>query len=134
MVSQNEFLLEEYGCGVHGITGQILAHLPPLPERGLLHLFIDTLSAGLLLCSDDGERPADTPHGPDPASTTSGDSLAHVVGCRSVPPPIKSALIGQTLTLPVVCGRLPLHAGRGICLCEFSAGPVRRRIVATAIG
>lgn len=47
MWKQVEFDLQSRRSGFHLITGEILRNLPPLPEVGLLHLFIKHTSAGL---------------------------------------------------------------------------------------
>lgn len=47
MWKQVEFDLQSRRRGFHLITGEILRNLPPLPEVGLLHLFIKHTSAGL---------------------------------------------------------------------------------------
>ena len=47
MWKQVEFDLQSRRRGLHLITGEILRNLPPLPEVGLLHLFIKHTSAGL---------------------------------------------------------------------------------------
>ena len=47
MVLQREFTLRPRSRGFHLVTDEIVRNLPPLPEAGLLHLFIRHTSAGL---------------------------------------------------------------------------------------
>lgn len=49
MVIQKQILLKSYGEGFHLITDEIENLLLPLPENGILHLFIQHTSAGLTI-------------------------------------------------------------------------------------
>ena len=49
MIFQTEITLQSYRKGFHLITREILQHLPALPEKGLLHLFLKHTSAGLTI-------------------------------------------------------------------------------------
>lgn len=47
MITQKEFTLTPHRRGFHLVTDEIVRNLPPLPEAGLLHLFIKHTSAAL---------------------------------------------------------------------------------------
>ena len=47
MIQQTEFTLRPRTRGFHLVTDEITANLPPLPDAGLVHLFIKHTSAGL---------------------------------------------------------------------------------------
>ena len=47
MVQQAEFTLTPRSRGFHLVTDEVLSHLPPLPDAGLVHLFVKHTSAGL---------------------------------------------------------------------------------------
>ena len=47
MVSQTEFTLRPRTRGFHLITDEVVRNLPPLPQIGLLYLFIKHTSAAL---------------------------------------------------------------------------------------
>ncbi|MDE5586122.1 MAG: secondary thiamine-phosphate synthase enzyme YjbQ, partial [Muribaculaceae bacterium] len=50
MITQSEFRLQHLRRGGHLITGEILRHLPaPLPESGLLNIFVKHTSCGLTI-------------------------------------------------------------------------------------
>ena len=136
MVRQTEFSLRPRSRGFHLVTDEILRHLPPLPETGLLHLFLQHTSAALTLNENAG---------PD----VRGDMAAifdrlvrerepyyeHTLeGADDMPAHAKSTLAGASLTIPVTGGRLNLGMWQGIWLCEFRNRGGGRRIVATAIG
>ena len=43
MIDQKEFTLTPHRRGFHLITEEITRNLPPLPQTGILHLFINCL-------------------------------------------------------------------------------------------
>ena len=108
MIQQTEFTLRPRTRGFHLVTDEIAANLPPLPDAGLVHLFIKHTSAGLSINEN-----AD----PDVRTDLSAifDRLVE-------------------LTIPVTQGRLNLGTWQGIYLCEFRNRASGRRIVATLIG
>lgn len=135
MVYQREITLHGYGRGIHLITNDILSVLPPLPERGLLHLFICHTSAALAVNENAApdvrhdleaffdrsvrEREAYYRH------TDEGDD--------DMPAHIKAVLTGPSVTLPVTGGRLNIGRWQGIYLCEFRNTRQDRRIIATIL-
>ena len=136
MVRQTEFSLRPRSRGFHLVTDEILRHLPPLPETGLLHLFLQHTSAALTL-NENAE--------PD----VRGDMAAifdrlvrerepyyeHTLeGADDMPVHAKSTLAGASLTIPVTGGRLNLGMWQGIWLCEFRNRGGGPRVGATAIG
>lgn len=135
MTQQIEFTLTPRPRGIHLITRELLDHLPPLPQSGLISILIKHTSAALALnenADPDVRRdlraiferlvPENAPYylhtdeGPD-------DMPSHAL----------SILVGPTLTLPVTAGRLNLGTWQGIYLCEFRNHGGPRQIVATII-
>ena len=111
MVQQAEFTLTPRSRGFHLVTDEVLCHLQPLPDAGLVHLFVKHTSAGLSINEN--------------AHTLEGDD--------DMPAHAKSTLTGVELTIPVTRGRLNLGTWQGIYLCEFRNRAPGRRIVATII-
>ncbi|MCG8579579.1 MAG: secondary thiamine-phosphate synthase enzyme YjbQ, partial [Bacteroidales bacterium] len=110
MVEQYEIKLREYSRGFHLITSDVLSALPPLPQTGLLNVFIQHSSAGLSLnenadytVREDFETvfnklvPEDDP-----------DYKHTLEGSDDMPAHVKSSLLGASLTIPVTNGRLNL--------------------------
>ena len=135
MIEQTEFMLRPVSRGFHIVTAEIRRNLPPLPDKGLLHLFVKHTSCALCL----GEN-AD----PDVRTDMSGiyDRLVpenqpffmHTLeGDDDMPSHAKSILTGVSLTIPISGGRLNLGTWQGIYLCEFRDYGGPRRIVATVI-
>lgn len=136
MVSQREFTLRPRGRGFHLVTGEIERHLPPMPESGLLHLFIRHTSAGLSINENaDPDVQRDLAAIFDRLVRERESYYTHTLeGDDDMPAHAKSTLTGVSLTIPIVAGRLGLGTWQGIYLCEFRDRAPGRRIVATLIG
>ena len=136
MWKQVEFDLQSRRRGFHLITGEILRNLPPLPEVGLLHLFIKHTSAGLSINEN-----------ADPDVRMDMESIFnHLVkerepyyqhtleGNDDMPAHAKSSIIGTSVTIPITNGKLNLGTWQGIYPCEFRDYGGNRRMVATISG
>ena len=136
MWKQVEFDLQSRRRGFHLITGERLRNLPPLPEVGLLHLFIKHTSAGLSINEN-----------ADPDVRMDMESIFnHLVkerepyyqhtleGNDDMPAHAKSSIIGTSVTIPITNGKLNLGTWQGIYLCEFRNYGGNRRMVATISG
>ncbi|MEL6638873.1 MAG: secondary thiamine-phosphate synthase enzyme YjbQ [Bacteroidota bacterium] len=121
MISHTEFSLPAYARGFHLITREVLERLDPLPDSGLLHLFIRHTSAGL--CINENA---------DPSVRVDFESifnrlvpenlpfLTHTLeGPDDMPAHIKAALVGSSVSIPIIAGRLHLGTWQGIYLGEF---------------
>ena len=135
MVRQTEFSLRPRSRGFHLVTDEILRHLPPLPETGLLHLFLQHTSAALTLNENaDPDVRGDMAAIFDRLVREREPYYEHTLeGADDMPAHAKSTLAGASLTIPVTGGRLNLGMWQGIWLCEFRNRGGGRRIVATAI-
>lgn len=136
MWKQVEFDLQSRRRGFHLITGEILRNLPPLPEVGLLHLFIKHTSAGLSINEN-----------ADPDVRMDMESIFnHLVkerepyyqhtleGNDDMPAHAKSSIIGTSVTIPITNGKLNFGTWQGIYLCEFRDYGSNRQMVATISG
>ncbi len=136
MWKQVEFDLQSRRRGFHLITGEILRNLPPLPEVGLLHLFIKHTSAGLSINEN-----------ADPDVRMDMESIFnHLVkerepyyqhtleGNDDMPAHAKSSIIGTSVAIPITNGKLNLGTWQGIYLCEFRDYGSNRQMVATISG
>ncbi len=133
MVNQTEFVLPAYERGFHLVTREVLRQIEPLPQAGLLHLFIKHTSAGLTINEN-----------ADPSVRVDFESifnrlvrenepyLTHTIeGPDDMPAHIKSSLVGASVTIPITGGKLNLGTWQGIYLCEFRNNGGRRRLVAS---
>lgn len=135
MIYQKEITLAPHSKGFHLITSEIINNLPPLPQEGLLHLFLKHTSAALTINENaDPDVQSDLKkifdhlvpeHQPYYDHTLEGDD--------DMPAHAKSTLAGVSLLIPISNSRLNLGIWQGIYLCEFRQYGGRRKIVTTII-
>lgn len=130
MITQKEIILPAFGRGFHLITDIVKNSLQELPREALLHIFVLHTSAGItinenaditvredfetvfnLLVKENESHYKHTLEGPD-------DMPAH----------IKSALVGNSVTIPISNHQLKLGTWQGIYFCEFRNDPQKRKI------
>lgn len=136
MLQQIEFSLRPRSRGFHLVTSEILEKLPnPLPENGLLNLFVKHTSAAL---SINENADPDVRHDmeaiynhlikerePFYYHTLEGDD--------DMPAHAKSSLTGVSLSIPITKGRLNMGIWQGLYLCEFRNNGGARCVVATIV-
>jgi len=135
MLTQTEFSLSQRNRGFHLITNEIERNLPPLPEAGILHLFIKHTSAALTLNENaDPDVQSDMGKIFDKLVKEREPYYDHTLeGSDDMPAHAKSTLAGVSLSVPITRGRLNLGIWQGIYLCEFRNRGGNRQIVATII-
>lgn len=136
MVSQTEFYIKEKARGFHLITEEIKKNLPPLPQQGILNLFIKHTSAALSINENyDPDVRADLNSIFNRLVKERESYYQHTLeGDDDMPAHAKSTLVGASLNIPITYGRLNLGTWQGIYLCEFRNHGGERNIVATVIG
>ena len=136
MVQQVEFTLSEKRRGFHLITDEIIRRLPPLPQTGLLNLFIKHTSAALSINENaDPDVQTDLNTIFDKLVREHEPYYTHTCeGADDMPAHAKSTLVGVSLSIPITKGRLNLGMWQGIYLCEFRNRGHSRKITATIIG
>lgn len=136
MIHQCEFPLFARPQGFHLITSEILSKIPPLPETGLLHLFMKHTSAGLSLNENaDPEVRTDLINIFDKIVPENQPFYEHTYeGEDDMPAHAKCSITGVSLTIPITKGKLNLGSWQGIYLCEFRKHGGSRRVVATIFG
>lgn len=136
MITQKEFTLTPHRRGFHLVTDEIVSNLPPLPEAGLLHLFIKHTSAALSINENaDPDVQTDMTAIFDRLVREREPYYQHTCeGDDDMPAHAKSTLVGASLTIPISHGRLNMGIWQGIYLCEFRNRGGGRRIVATVVG
>lgn len=135
MLTQIEFSLSQRNRGFHLITNEIERNLPPLPEAGILHLFIKHTSAALTLNENaDPDVQSDMSKIFDQLVKEREPYYDHTLeGSDDMPAHAKSTIAGVSLSVPITRGRLNLGIWQGIYLCEFRNRGGNRQIVATVI-
>lgn len=135
MSRQINIKLPAYRRGFHLITDLIVRQLGPLPEAGLLHLFLQHTSAALTINENaDPTVRYDLEKWFDRLVSERDPLYTHTLeGDDDMPAHIKAAIIGHSLSIPIVSGKLALGIWQGIYLCEFRNHAGSRQIVATII-
>lgn len=133
MIEQIEFRLSPKGRGCHLVTGEILKHLPVLPQRGLVNLFVKHTSCGLSINENaDPDVRSDMNRIFNHLVPEQQSYYEHTLeGPDDMPAHAKSTLTGVSHTIPVTDGRLNLGRWQGIYLCEFRDYGGARSIIAT---
>ncbi|MBN1340970.1 MAG: YjbQ family protein [Bacteroidales bacterium] len=135
MTSHTEIVLPSFGRGFHLIDSFILDHLPGMPESGVLHLFIQHTSAGLMI--NENADPAVRLDFETVMNRLAPENLTaythNLEGSDDMPAHIKSAITGHSVTIPIIHGRLYLGTWQGIYLCEFRNRAQRRKIIASIV-
>ena len=136
MIQQVEITLRPHARGFHLVTEEIVRQLPPLPQTGLLNLFIQHTSAALSINENcDPDVRDDMEQIFNRLIRERESWYTHTLeGWDDMPAHAKSIMIGVSLSVPVTRGQLNLGTWQGIYLCEFRTHGGPRRIVATIIG
>lgn len=135
MINQIIIKLPAYRRGFHLITDTIIAQLGNLPQTGVLHLFLKHTSAGLTINENaDPSVRYDLERWFDKLVKERDPLFTHTMeGDDDMPAHIKTAIIGHSLSIPIVNGRLGLGIWQGIYLCEFRNHAGQRLVTATII-
>ena len=135
MVTHVNVSLPPYKRGFHIITDDILKIIGPLPPNGLLHVFIKHTSAGLTINEN-----------ADPSVRVDFESvfnnlvkenlpyLTHTLeGPDDMPAHIKASLVGFSISIPIVHGKLDFGTWQDIYLCEFRNRGGGRKLTVTLV-
>lgn len=136
MWSQKEIVLRPRERGIHLVTNEILQELPPLPDVGLLNLFIKHSSAALSVNENaDPDVREDMEYILDKLVPDIDPNYIHICeGPDDASSHTKTSIIGPSLTIPITRGQLNLGTWQGIYLLEFREYKSARHIIATITG
>ncbi len=119
------------------ITSEIMSGIPqPLPETGLLNLFVQHTSCALTINENaDPDVRGDMTRIMDCLVCEGEPYYEHTLeGLDDMPAHAKSSLFGVSVTIPISGHRLALGTWQGIYLCEFRDSGGSRSFVATVMG
>lgn len=136
MIQQKEITLSPRGRGLHLISGEIARSLPPLPETGIVNLFLKHTSAALALTENaDPDARADMAEILDRLVPDDMTIYQHTVeGPDDMPAHAKTVMVGASLNIPITRGNLNMGTWQGVFLCEFRDNGGARDLVITVIG
>ena len=135
MVQQVEFKLKPQSRGFHLITDEVLRHLPQLPKKGLLDLFVQHTSCALSICENwDPSVREDLKSIYDRLIPENAPYYQHTLeGSDDMPAHAKCIITGVSINIPITDGRLNLGTWQGIYLCEFRNDGGSRHIIVTIL-
>lgn len=133
MIKQKEIALPPMSRGFHNIDAPIIEAMSPLPQIGLLNIFIKHTSAGLMINENaDPDVHFDLSTLLERVAPESDPEYTHTLeGPDDMPAHFKSAILGHTLTVPVTNGKLNFGTWQSIYLGEFRNSGGSRKLVLT---
>ena len=136
MIKQFELKFESLKYGFNQISKAIECEINPLPQQGIVNIFLKHTSAGLCINENFSLNvQTDFRNFLDMLVPEDIEGFKHIEeGADDMPAHIKSSLLGQSLTIPIKNGRLALGTWQGIFLCEFRRNSSKRNIIITVIG
>ena len=124
--------------GFHLITSEVLKAIPQISgiETGICQVFIQHTSASLTINenADPTVRKDFEMFFNKAVRENDPDYLHDYEGSDDMPAHLKSSLLGNSVTIPVMSGKLALGTWQGIYLCEHRNRGGQRNIVVTAWG
>lgn len=130
--------LPERKRGFHIITGEIIKALPQIIEiqKGLCQVFIQHTSASLTINenADPTVRKDFEMYFNKTIKENDPDYIHDYEGPDDMPAHLKAALLGSSILIPIVDGKLALGTWQGIYLCEHRNNGGPRSVVITAWG
>lgn len=133
MIRQKEISLPSLSRGFHNIDRVVEEALHPLPESGMLNIFVMHTSAGLMINENaDPDVQTDLNTLLDRVAPENDPEYTHTLeGPDDMPAHFKSAILGHSLTVPITKGRLNLGTWQSIYFCEFRNRGGNRSLVLT---
>jgi secondary thiamine-phosphate synthase enzyme len=136
MIKQFEIILSSRKRGYHLITHEIESKLPGEIKNGIANFFLQHTSAALTLNENaDPDVRVDFESFMNKLIPDGDRIFIHTLeGPDDMPAHLKSSILGASITIPLVNGRLKLGTWQGIYLCEFRNHASSRRVFVTLIG
>ncbi|MEE9373342.1 MAG: secondary thiamine-phosphate synthase enzyme YjbQ [Saprospiraceae bacterium] len=133
MISHHQINLKPKSRGYHLITREVLSLLPDLPKSGIFHLFIKHTSAAITINENaDPSVRVDFENIINHIVPENLPFLKHTIeGSDDMPAHIKAAIIGCSISIPIIDHHLSLGTWQGIYLCEFRNHGGARKVVVT---
>ncbi|MFC4700196.1 secondary thiamine-phosphate synthase enzyme YjbQ [Glaciecola siphonariae] len=136
MIKQYTLTLPPFSRGFHLITDYVKNACENLPEKGLLHVFIQHTSASLTINENaDPSVRRDLERHTNVLAPENAAYFEHTFeGSDDMPAHIKASLYGSSVTVPITNGHFALGTWQGIYLGEHRDEGGRRRLCLTLIG
>ena len=137
-IFQKSMTLSERRRGFHIVTAEIIKAMPQMAEikSGLCQVFIQHTSASLTINenADPTVRRDFEMYFNKTVKEDDPDYVHDYEGSDDMPAHLKAALLGSSVLIPIVNGKLALGTWQGIYLCEHRDHGGPRKLVVTAWG
>ncbi len=133
MIWQKEISLPKFSRGIHLITDIITENIESFPASGLLNIFVKHTSAAIIINENaDPSVRKDLDNFTKYLIPDEFEKFTHIFeGKDDMSAHIKPSIFGQSLTIPIINGKLGLGTWQGIQFCEFRINGGNRRVVLT---
>ena len=133
MIKQKEINLPSFRRGFHIIDRYILEALGPLPETGMINIFVKHTSAGIMINENaDPDVLVDMSILLERAAPENDPEYIHTMeGPDDMPSHFKSAILGHSITVPVTNGRMNMGTWQSVFFCEFRNRGGNRKVGVT---
>ena len=138
MWQQKEISISQLSRGFHIITDQVIRQIPEIINisKGLLHIFIKHTSASLTI--NEGADPTvrdDFETYFNKNVPDNGSNYLHKSeGPDDMPAHLKSSILGSSISIPILDGKLNLGTWQSIYLCEHRNYGGNRKLVLSIQG
>jgi secondary thiamine-phosphate synthase enzyme len=133
MIRQKEITLPSFRRGFHNIDQYIIDAISPLPDAGMINIFVKHTSAGIMINENaDPDVMLDLTTLLERAAPENDPAYIHTMeGPDDMPSHFKSAILGHSITVPVTNGRMNLGTWQSVFFCEFRNRASSRKLVLT---
>jgi len=133
MFEQKEIALKPMPKGFHNIDYLISSTFEKLPDIGMINIFVKHTSAALMINENaDPDVQIDMKTLLNKLAPEGDPHYMHTMeGTDDMPAHFKSAVFGQSLTIPITNGKLNMGIWQSVFFCEFRNHGGNRKIVLT---
>jgi len=131
MIKHFNISLKPRARGFHLITDEVLDQIGPLPENGLMNVFIKHTSASIMINENaDPTVRMDLEESFNRLVKEDEPWYKHTIeGSDDMPAHIKGAMIGFSTLIPIENGKPSFGTWQGLYLCEFRNAAHSRSLV-----
>lgn len=137
-IYQQRLQLKERKRGFHLVTEEIIHSVPQISDitTGMCQVFIQHTSASLILNEDASAavRKDFEMYFNKAVPENDPDYLHDDEGPDDMPAHLKAALLGSSVMIPVIAGKLALGTWQGVYLCEHRNHIRKRNLIITVWG
>ncbi len=137
-IFQHQLLLKEKRRGFHLITSEVLSAMPQIREirSGICQVFIQHTSASLTINenADSTVRKDFETYFNKAVAENDKNFLHNYEGADDMPAHLKASLLGCSVVIPIISGKLALGIWQGIYLCEHRNNGGERNLIISIWG